>query len=83
VQHERLLLLAFVAFKTLPIIGGAEGGSDQSLGFAAGEESGAVGAGQNAGFDADLANLIEGATVGTDAIDGDLLAEDALARSRC
>ncbi len=79
VEHEVFLLLAFVALEALPVVGGAEGGGDQGLGFAAGEERGTVGAGQNAGLDADGADLVEGAAIGTDAFLRDLLAEGALA----
>ena len=60
---------------------GAERGGDQRLGFAAGEDGGAVGAGQNADFDPDGADLVEGAAIGTALVRGDLLAEDSLAQS--
>ena len=79
VQHEVTLLLAFVALHALRVVGGAERRGDQRLGFAAGEERRTVHAGQHAGLDRDLANLVEGAVVGTDAVVEYLLAEDLLA----
>ena len=45
---------------------GGEGGDGQDLGLAAGEEAGAVGAGEDAGFGGDGAYLVEAAAVGTD-----------------
>ena len=39
-----------------------------------------VGAGQNADFDPDIANLVEGAAIGTALLFDHLLAEDALAQ---
>ena len=53
VQHEALLGFAFEGFEALLVVVGAEGGGDQRLGFAAGEERRTVGAGQNADFDRD------------------------------
>ncbi len=73
VQHEATLLLAFVAFETLHVVGGAEGCADESLGFAAGKERGAVDSGENADFDAEVADLVEGAVVRTDALLENLL----------
>ena len=80
VQHEALLLLAFEGFEALRVVVGAECCGDQGLRLAAGEERRAVGAGQHASLNGDGANLVEGAAVGTDAVLGDLLAEDALAQ---
>ena len=83
VQHEALAGFArFQEFDALRIVLGAEGDRDQRLGFAAGEEGGTVGARQNAGFDGDLADLIEGAAVGTAVVLQHLIAEDALFESR-
>ncbi len=57
---------------------GAEGGGDQRLGLAAGEQRRAVGAGQHADFDGDRADLVERAAVRTPAILQHLVAEDPL-----
>ena len=80
VQHEALLGFAFEDFEALHVVAGAQGGGDQRLGFAAGEDGGAVGAGQDADFDPDVADLVEGAAVGTALLVDHLLAEDALAQ---
>ena len=58
-QHEALALLAFEGFQALRVIAGAQGRRNQRLRFAAGEQRRAVGAGQNADFNRDGANLIE------------------------
>ena len=79
VQHEAALLLALVALHALCVVGGAERGGDERLGFAAGEERGAVHAGEDAGLDRDLADLVEGAVIGADAVVENLVAEDLLA----
>ena len=79
-QHEAFLGFAFEAFEALHVVAGAEGGGDQGLGFAAGEDGAAVGARQDAGFDPDFADFVEGAGVGTALLVDDLLAEDALAQ---
>ena len=81
VQHELPLLLAFVAFHALRIVGGAERCADEGLGFAASEESRTVHAGEDTGLDGDLANLVEGAVIGANALVEHLLAEDALAEA--
>ena len=80
VKHEAFLGFAFEDFEALHVVAGAEGGGDQGLGFAAGEDGAAVGAGQHADFDPDVADLVEGAAVGTALLVDDLLAEDALAQ---
>src|SRR6185437_10340617 len=80
VQHEAALLLALVALHTLRVIGGAEGRGDKRLGFATGKESGAVNTGQNADLDGDLADLVEGAMIGTDALVENLFTEDVFAQ---
>ena len=81
VQHEAFFGFAFEDFEALHVVAGAQRGGDQGLGFAAGEDGGAVGAGQDADFDPDVADLIEGAAVGTPFVVDDLFAEDALAKS--
>ena len=79
-QHEALLGLAFEDFQPLHVVGGAERGGDQRLRFAAGEDRRAVRARQNADFDPDSANLVEGAAIGTALFLDHLLTEDALAQ---
>ena len=54
VQHEALLLLAFVGLQPLLVIRGAECDGDQRLCLPTSEERRTVGAGQYAGFDRDL-----------------------------
>src|SRR5215217_7716344 len=56
VQQEVLLLGAFEAIDILLVFAGAEGGNDQRLGFAAGEQRRTVGTGQNANFGNDRAD---------------------------
>ena len=80
VQHEALLGFAFEGLEPLHVIGGAQRGRDQRLGFAASEDRGAVSAWQHADFDPDIANLIELAAVGATLLLDHLLAEDALAQ---
>ncbi len=80
-QHEAFLGFAFETFQPLHVVAGAKGGGDQCLRFAAGEDCAAVGSRQNSGFDPDLADLVEGAAIGTALLLDDLLAEDALAQS--
>ena len=63
VQQEALLALALQRLDDLDVLGGAEGAGHQRLGLAAGEERGAVGAGQEADLAGDLADLVEGAAV--------------------
>ena len=50
------------------------------MGFAAGEDSGAVGARQHPDFDPDRTNFVEGATIGPALIVDNLITEDALAQ---
>ena len=52
-QHEVLAVFAFQRVDDLLVLAGAEGGDHQRLGFAAGEQRRAVGAGQHADFDFD------------------------------
>ena len=79
-QHEAALLLALVALHPLRVVGGAERGGDERLGFAAGEQRRAVHAREHAGLDRDWADLVEGAVVGADAVVEHLVAEDLLAQ---
>jgi hypothetical protein len=79
VQHEGLLLLAFKALQALPVVRGAERSGHQGLRLAAGKQRRPVRARQNAGFDADLTNFVKRAAIRTNAILGNLLAEDPLA----
>ena len=81
VQHEAFFGFAFEGFEALHVVAGAERSRDQRLGFAAGEDGGTVGARQNADFDPDVANLVEGAAIGTALLLDDLLAENALAQN--
>ena len=79
-QHEAFFGFAFEAFEALHVVRGTERGGDQGLSFAAGEDGAAVRAGQNAGFDPDVANFVEGAGVRAAFLLQDFLAEDALAQ---
>src|SRR5580698_4169487 len=77
-EHEVLLLLAFVALEPLPVIGCPQRRRNKSLRLSTREQRRAMSAWQHASLDADGTNLIEGTTIGTDAILGDLLAERTL-----
>ena len=57
VEQERVLALALVLLDDLGVVGGAEGRGHQGLGLAAGEERGAVRAGQEADLAGDRADL--------------------------
>ena len=59
VQHEALMLLAGDVLDLLLIVAGAECATDQRLGLAAGEDDGAVDAGQGAGLGPDRADFVE------------------------
>src|ERR1700691_2401517 len=79
VQHEPLgRFTGLQQFDALRIVFSAQGQGHQGLRFAAGEQRGAVGARQHAGFDGDGANLIEGAAIRTAVVLQHLVAEDAL-----
>ena len=80
-QHEAFFGFAFEAFEALHVVAGAERCCYQRLGFAAGEDGAAVGAGQDAGFDPDVADFVEGAGIRTALLFDHFLAEDALAQS--
>src|SRR6202165_5280789 len=77
VQHEALLGFAFKALETLHVVAGAERRGNQRLGLAAGEYCAAMCARQNAGFDPDFADLIEGASVWTALVIDYLIAENS------
>ena len=62
-QHEGLLAGAFQAVDELLVFGGAEGGDDQRLRFAAGEQRRAMGARQDADFGHDRTHRGEVAAV--------------------
>src|SRR5579862_4740855 len=81
VQHEALLGFALEALQSLHVVAGAEGGRDQCLGFTAREHGTAVSAGKNSSFNPNLADLVEGASIGTAFVIDDLTAENALAQS--
>src|SRR5713226_9260041 len=81
VQHEAFFGLAFEDFEALHVVAGAESRGDQRLGLAPGEDGRTVGAGQDADFDPDITNLVEGAAVGTAFGIDDVLAEDAFTES--
>src|SRR5882724_8760876 len=78
VEEEAFLGFALEAFQALLVVGGAESGCDQGLGFAACEDGAAVGSRQDAGFDPDVANLVELAAVWTTSGYGNVFAEDFL-----
>ena len=75
-QHELLLVLAFQGVDQLLVVAGAQGGHDQGLGLAAGEQGRAVGAGQHAHFRDDRADLVDRAAVDADAGVEDVAADD-------
>src|SRR5713101_2334104 len=81
VKHEAFLGLTLETFQALHVVAGAEGGGNEGLRFAAGEDGAAVSTGQDAGFDPDVADLIEGAAVRTPLVVDDLIAEETLAQS--
>src|SRR5689334_14997507 len=79
-----LALLNAEAVEDLLVVAGAEGGYGEDLGLAAGEETGAVGAGEDADLDVDGADVGGAAAVGALAAleDGvaDLFFEEGLER---
>ena len=81
VQHEALGDFARLQqLDALLVVLGAQRDRHQRLRFAAREQGRTVGARQNAGFDGDLADLVERAAVGTPVVLEHLVAEDALAQ---
>ena len=79
-QHEALLGFAFEAFEPLHVFAGAEGRRHQGLRLATRKDRRSVSARQHAGLNPDIANLVEGAPIGTTLLMRNLLAEDALAQ---
>ena len=79
-KHEALLGFALEDFQALHVVARAERRGDKSLGFAASENCGAVGARQNSNFAPDFANLIERTSIGTPLVVDYLLAENAFAQ---
>src|SRR5690554_687503 len=73
VEHEGVFLLAFQGIQQLRVTGGTQRGHDQRLGFATGEQRGAVGAIQHADFDVQRAHGLGVATV-----DARIAVDDAL-----
>jgi len=75
-DHEGLFRLAVQSVHDLSVLGRAQGGGDQRLGFAAGEQRRAVGAGHDPHLDVDGPDLLGAPAVGPRALHQDLLAED-------
>src|SRR5215471_6232666 len=78
VQHETLFGFAFKFLYPLHVIGRAQGGGDQRLGFAASEDGRAVCAGQHADFNRDGTNFIERAPIRAAPFVRDLITENPL-----
>ncbi|MCY1393025.1 hypothetical protein D9M71_79120 [compost metagenome] len=78
VQHEGVLALAFQGVEQLGITGGAKGGNDQGLGFAAGEQGRTVGLAEDADFDLQRADGAGVAAVDTRFAVDDVLANGAV-----
>src|SRR5216684_6599337 len=78
-EEEAFFGFAFEAFEALHVVAGAEGCGDEGLGFAAGEDGAAVGSWQDAGFDPDVADFVEGASIGAAFLFEDFFAEDSFA----
>ena len=78
VQVELLAVFLFQAIDDLGVLDGAQGGGDQGLGLAAGEEAAAVGRGQDADLDVEGADLVELAAVQAHTLLEDGVAEEGL-----
>ena len=78
VEVELLPVLLLQAVDDLGVVDGAQGGGDQGLGLAAGEQAAAVGRGKNAHFDVEGADLVELAAVQAHALLEDGVAEEGL-----
>ena len=81
VKHEALLGFTLEDLKSLHVVAGAESGGHQGLGFASGKNRGTVGTRQYADFDPNVANLIEGAAIGTPLLLDHGFAEDPFTKS--
>src|SRR6476619_2159787 len=79
-KHEALLLLTFERLKPLRIVCCAQGCGYKCLSFTTSKECRTVCTRQHSNFDRNCPNLVKRATVGTNAILRDLLAEDCLAK---
>ena len=77
-QHEGVFLLAFQGIQQLSVACGTEGGDDQRLGFATGEQCRAVGLVQHADFDGQRTHGTGVATVDTRFAVDDVLAHGAV-----
>ena len=75
-EHEAVFVLAHQRVDALRVALGAQRGHDQRLGFAAGEQGRAVGAGQHAGADLDGAHGARVAAVDARLARQDLAAHD-------
>src|SRR5260370_2940208 len=80
VEHEAVeLVLREEQVEALHVFLGAESERCESLGFTASEERGAMNAREQADFASDLADLVEGAAIGTAAFVKNVVAEDFFA----
>ncbi len=77
-EHEALPRLAVDGLDLLLIVGRAERGGDERLRLAAREQAGSMGAGEDADFDRDRADLVEPAPVEPSAALEDLVAQHFL-----
>src|SRR6266478_4764455 len=82
VEHEAVeLVLREEQVEALHVFLGAEGKGGESLGFTASEERGAMNAREQADFASDLANLVEGAAIGTATFVKNVVTEDFFAEA--
>src|SRR5260370_38001336 len=82
VEHEAVeLVLREEQVEALHVFLGAEGKGGESLGFTASEERGAMNAREQADFASDLADLVEGAAIGTAAFVKNVVTEDFFAEA--
>src|SRR5260370_5194964 len=80
VKHEAALLRGLVALQPLSIVRSAKRRADQGLRLATRKQRRAVNSRQNPNLNRDLANLIEGAMIRSDAVVQNLIAEDVFAK---
>src|SRR5258708_521999 len=82
VEHEAgELVLGEEQVEALHVFLGAEGKGGESLGFTASEERGAMNAREQPDFASDLADLVEGAAIGTAAFVKNVVTEDFFAEA--